>query len=100
MHAMAGTPDGVLNHTVSGRTWQNLWFNDTLVGETGINAAFCGTWGCPVALVTGTRRRAARGGRLLGDGLTTVAVKWGIGEQSARNLAPQRAREAHRGGRA
>ena len=28
-------------------------FNGTLVGETGINAALCGTWGCPVLLVTG-----------------------------------------------
>ena len=24
-----------------------------LVGETGINAALCGHWGCPVLLVTG-----------------------------------------------
>src|SRR2546421_12191581 len=53
MHAMAGTRDGVLNHTVSGKVWQNLWFNGTLVGETGINAALCGQWGCPVLLVTG-----------------------------------------------
>ena len=53
MHARAGTADGVLNHTVSGRDFQNLWFNGTLVGETGINAALCGTWGCPVVLVTG-----------------------------------------------
>jgi D-amino peptidase len=53
MHARAGTPDGVMNHTISGRDYQNLWFNDTLVGETGINAALCGTWGCPVLLVTG-----------------------------------------------
>ena len=47
MHAMAGTPDGVLNHTVSGTGWRNVAFNGTLVGETGINAALCGTWGCP-----------------------------------------------------
>ena len=53
MHARAGTDDGVLNHTVSGQAWQNLWFNDVLVGETGINAALCGTWNCPVLLVTG-----------------------------------------------
>ena len=53
MHAMAGTRDGVLNHTVSGMQWQNLWFNGTLVGETGINAALCGAWDCPVLLVTG-----------------------------------------------
>ena len=35
MHAMAGTPDGVLAHTVSGQAWQSLRFNGTLVGETG-----------------------------------------------------------------
>src|SRR5215204_5600584 len=53
MHAMAGTRDGVLNHTVSGREWQNLWFNDTRVGETGMNAAHCGNWGCHGLHVTG-----------------------------------------------
>ena len=53
MHARAGTELGVLSHTVSGTNWQNLWFNDTLVGETGINAALCGQFGCPVLLVTG-----------------------------------------------
>ena len=47
MHAMAGTPDGVLSHTVSSQAWQSLKFNGTLVGETGINAALCGNWGCP-----------------------------------------------------
>jgi D-amino peptidase len=93
MHAMAGTPDGVMNHTVSGRTWQNLWFNGTLVGETGINAAFCGTWGCPVLLVTGDDAACREGKALLGNGLTTVAVKEGLGAQSARNIAPRRARE-------
>ena len=53
MHARAGTRDGVMYHTVSGQSWQNLSFNGTLVGETGINAALCGNWGCPVLLVTG-----------------------------------------------
>lgn len=33
MHARAGTPQGVMNHTISGRDYQNLWFNGTLVGE-------------------------------------------------------------------
>src|SRR6266540_2129756 len=47
MHAMAGTPDGVLSHTVSGQAWQSLRFNGIAVGETGINAALCGQWGCP-----------------------------------------------------
>ena len=31
------------------RRGTSLKFNGTLVGETGINAALCGHWGCPVA---------------------------------------------------
>ncbi len=92
MHAMAGTRDGVLNHTVSGTDWQNLWFNGTLVGETGINAALCGNWGCPVLLVTGDDAACREAKELLGDGLTTVSVKQGLGGRSARMLVPSRAR--------
>jgi D-amino peptidase len=93
MHAMAGTADGVLNHTVSGVDWQNLWFNGTRVGETGINAALCGTWGCPVLLVTGDRAVCREATALLGEGLRTVEVKEGLGTFSARMLPPKRARE-------
>jgi D-amino peptidase len=93
MHARAGTSDGVMNHTISGRDFQNLWFNGTLVGETGINAALCGTWGCPVLLVTGDDASCREGRELLGEGLTTVPVKWGFSSFSARNLTPSRARE-------
>ncbi|MGB2874383.1 MAG: M55 family metallopeptidase [Gaiellaceae bacterium] len=93
MHAMAGTADGVMNHTVSGADFQNLWFNGTLVGETGINAALCGTWGCPVLMVTGDVAACREGKALLGEGLTTVEVKQGIFILSARMLQPKRARE-------
>src|SRR5215468_9599350 len=92
MHAMAGTADGVMNHTVSGRDYHNLWFNGTIVGETGINAALCGTWGCPVLLVTGDAAVCREATELLGDGLVTVAVKESTGVQSARMIAPARAR--------
>jgi D-amino peptidase len=93
MHAMAGTPDGVLAHTVSGSTWWRLRFNGVEVGETGINAALCGTWGCPVLLVTGDDAACREGSALLGDGLTTVAVKKGLGRFSARQLPGPKARE-------
>jgi D-amino peptidase len=93
MHAMAGTGDGVMAHTVSGADYHNLWFNGRQVGETGINAALCGTWGCPVLLVTGDQAACVEGKELLGDGLTTVEVKRGLGAKSARLLAPPRARE-------
>ena len=67
MHAMAGTPDGVLSHTVSGQAWAELQFNGVAVGETGINAALCGHWGCPVLLVTGDRAVCREGRELLGE---------------------------------
>jgi len=93
MHAMAGTADGVLSHTVSGQAWQNLRFNGRLVGETGINAALCGNWGVPVLLVTGDRAVCAEARELLGERLTTVEVKEGLGRFSARMQTPSRARE-------
>src|SRR5580765_4662233 len=94
MHAMAGTRDGVLAHTVSGSQWWRLRFNGVEVGETGINAALCGTWGCPVVLVTGDQAACREAKALLGAGLTTVQVKRGTGVLSARSLVPSRARDA------
>jgi D-amino peptidase len=93
MHALAGTADGVLSHTVSGQAWESLRFNGTLVGETGINAALCGQWGVPVVLVTGDRAVCREARELLGDGLTTVDVKEGLGRSSARMKTPKQARE-------
>jgi D-amino peptidase len=93
MHARAGTATGVMNHTISGRDYQNLWFNGVLVGETGINAALCGNWGCPVMLVTGDEATCAEARELLGEGITTVSVKRGLGSGSARMIPPLKARE-------
>ena len=93
MHAMAGTADGVLSHTVSGQAWRSLRLNGTLVGETGINAALCGHWGVPVVLVTGDRAVCREAQELLGAGLTTVEVKEGLGRFSARMKTPLEARK-------
>jgi D-amino peptidase len=93
MHARANTPDGVLCHTISTTTWRNLWFNDDLVGEVGVNAAVCGHYGCPALLVTGDTATCRESKALLGDGLTTVAVKHGLTRYSARQIPPVRARQ-------
>src|SRR6476659_507485 len=92
-HAMAGPPDGVLCHTISTTTWRNLYFNDTVVGEFGINCALCGHFGVPVALITGDEATCRDGRQLLGDQLATVAVKKGLSRYSARNIPPIRARQ-------
>jgi D-amino peptidase len=91
-HARAGAERGVLSHTVSSTRWHELRFNGIPVGEVGINAALCGTWGCPVALVTGDDVVCAEASELLGPGLHTVAVKRALGRFSARHLVPAAAR--------
>ncbi len=93
MHARANTPDGVLCHTISSTSWRNVWFNDDLVGETGINAALCGHYNCPVLLVTGDEAVCREAKELLGEGLVTVAVKRGLSRFSARQIPPVRARQ-------
>ena len=93
MHARNNTPDGVLCHTISTVKWHNLWFNDTLVGESGINAALCGHYGCPVVLVTGDEAVVRECREVLGAGFTGVAVKRGLSRYSARQIPPVRARQ-------
>ena len=92
MHARAGTPDGVLCHTISTTTWRNLWFNDDLVGEFGINSALCGHYGVPVAMITGDEATCRQGRELLGPKLHAIAVKKGLSRYSARNIPPSTAR--------
>ena len=108
MHAMAGTRDGVLAHTVSGSSWWRLRFNGVEVGETGINAALCGTWGCPVLLVTGDEASCREGSALLGDGsddcrgeegprpLQRAAVPGAEGARADRGRRAARARATSR----
>src|SRR5213078_1039696 len=93
MHARSGTPDGVLSHTISTTTWRNLYFNDQLVGEFGINAALCGHYGVPIAVITGDEATCREGKDLVGERLASIAVKKGLSRYSARNIPPVRARK-------
>ncbi len=92
MHARAGTVDGVLAHTISSVKWRNLWFNDDLVGETGVNAALCGHFNVPVVFVSGDQATCREARSLLGERLTTVPVKQGLSTSSARHIPARRAR--------
>ncbi|HEV2460662.1 MAG TPA: M55 family metallopeptidase [Ktedonobacterales bacterium] len=85
-HAMAGTPDGVMCHTVSSERWYNAWVNDQLVGESGIEAAICGTFAVPIVFVAGDRATCQEVTDLLGPKVVTAEVKEGLGRYSARTL--------------
>ena len=84
-HAKAGDPDGFLAHTGSGSV-KGLWLNDVEVGEGGMSAAFAGSLGVPVILVSGDSAAAAELGQLLGS--ETVTTKTAETPSSARLLHP------------
>lgn len=52
-HARAGSLQGILDHTWSSVRVANVWLNDRLVGEFGLNAAVCGHFGVPVLMISG-----------------------------------------------
>jgi D-amino peptidase len=85
-HAMAGTPDGILCHTVSSEAWYNATINGTPVGESGILAAICGCWDVPGVFVAGDEATCREVQALLGEQVVTAPVKKGLGRFAARTL--------------
>jgi len=86
-HGRAGSLNSVLAHTWSASRIYNVWLNDTLVGEFGLNAALAGHYGTPVVLVTGDQVACAQTVDLLGP-METVIVKQATSFESAECLPP------------
>ena len=61
LHAMMGTPDGVLCHTQSSRSESRYWYNGVETGEIGQSAAIAGHFGVPTIMVTGSNGGPAPG---------------------------------------
>src|SRR2546421_5052818 len=86
-HARAGTPNAILDHTYADRIY-DVRLNGKPVGELGINAAFAGVCGVPVALVSRDSALAAEAKDLLGEGVGTVVVKEAVSRHAAQSVAP------------
>ena len=91
VHSMAGTKNGVMNHTISPQI-MNYRINGVLVGEIGIWAALAGYYGIPVGMVSGDYWAVEEAKALLGD-VETVAVKKGLNLFTAQCMNPLEARE-------
>jgi D-amino peptidase len=87
-HARNGSPDAVLDHTWSSKTVVNVWLNDTLTGEYGLNAAVAGHFGAPVILVSGDQTACAQVAELLGE-VETAVIKQASGRFAAECLPPR-----------
>lgn len=86
-HARNGSPDAVLDHTWSSRTVANVWLNEILTGEYGLNAALAGHFGVPVLMVSGDQTACAQVAELLGE-VETAVVKQASARFAAECLSP------------
>lgn len=87
-HARAGSQRAILDHTWSSRRVANLWLNDILVGEYGLNGAVAGHFNVPVLMLTGDQTVCAQASELLGK-IETVVVKHALSRMAADCLPPQ-----------
>lgn len=95
-HAKAGTPDALLEHTMSGSNILDISINGVSVPEAGINALIAGHYNVPVVFVAGERALCEQAAALLGS-VETVAVKEGVGN-GALCLHPEVSRQRIRAG--
>ncbi len=87
-HARAGSPCAVLAHTWSSGRISNVWINEMLVGEYGLNGALAGHFHVPVLMITGDQTTCSQAIELFGP-LETVVVKVASGYFSAECYSPK-----------
>jgi D-amino peptidase len=91
-HARNGTPNANLDHTWSSRTVANVWLNDILTGEFGLNGALAGHFGVPVIMASGDQTACGQIVEQLGD-METAIVKQATGRFAAECVTPEVSQE-------
>jgi D-amino peptidase len=91
-HARNGSSNAILDHTWSSRTVANVWLNDVLTGEYGLNGAVAGHFGVPVIMVSGDQTACAQVVEILGD-VEIAVVKQATGRFAAECLSPEMTQE-------
>jgi D-amino peptidase len=94
-HAKAGTPNAMLEHTMSGSI-MDVSINGVSLPEAGINALIAGHFDVPVVFISGDKAICGQAKDMFGE-VEAVAVKKGLGN-AALNLHPEVAQEKIREG--
>ena len=95
-HAKAGTPNAILEHTMSSKNIIDVAINNVSMPEAGLNALIAGHYDVPVVFVAGEKALCDQAKNLFGE-VTTFAVKEGLGN-AALNFHPEVSREKIRAG--
>ena len=89
-HAMAGVQNGNLNHTQNSKAVDYYKLNGKKIGEIAQWALMTGAHGVPLIFLSGDKAACDEAEQLI-DGIKTVAVKQGVGRNSAISLSAQKA---------
>jgi D-amino peptidase len=81
-HAMAGTMNAFLDHTMDSQSWLNYRVNDRRMGELGIWAMVAGHYNVPMLMVSGDEAACIEA-RQFFNPVECAAVKRGIGRNKA-----------------
>lgn len=96
-HAMDNTPDAVLAHSYSSKTFQWIEVNGVQMGEIAVDAAIAGEMSVPVIFVSSDDRCIAEAKRFL-PWVETVVTKKSFGWNAALSKHPKRVEdEIYRG---
>ncbi|HJN19236.1 MAG TPA: M55 family metallopeptidase, partial [Armatimonadota bacterium] len=87
-HAMHGTPEAILEHTMSSRGWQNFTMNGEPTGEVGIDAGIASDHGVPTIMVSGDDKVCKEAKKLI-KGIVVAQVKKGLACQGGQLLSRQ-----------
>ncbi len=84
-HAMGGTREAVLEHTMSSALWQHFRINGKRSGEVAIDAAIAGEHDVPVIMTSGDDKLCAEVRNFIPD-IVAVEVKKGLACEGAQLL--------------
>jgi D-amino peptidase len=96
-HAMAGVADANLGHTQDSRSITSYHLNGKPIGEIAQFALFAGSYGVPIVFLSGDEAACREVSELI-PGVGTIAVKTGLGRNSAVSMSAPKARESIRRG--
>lgn len=87
-HAMAGTAEGVMEHTISGRV-HRAWVNGQPAGEILYSALTAGARGVSLLMVSSDDKGVSEA-QQVAPGIETAITKFGMGRYMARLLHPSK----------
>lgn len=91
-HAMHGAQDAILSHTMSSAKIGNLWINDRVTGEIGLNAGICGYYNVPILMISSDQTACAEAEQFV-PGIEKAVVKI-ANSRTAAELLPLKESQA------